>query len=327
MTRKRLTILGALGSVLLVVLGVGGVWGVNQTVFSPAGTVRTYLDALARGDSASALAMPGVNPEGIAEPRGILLASAAYSGPTDVVVETSRQSFNRATVTATYRLGEDEHRSVFTLSRTETPVFSEWRFDSSPLASLTVSVQHGREFQVGKLGTVDIAAFPGGDVSAFSASATFPVFSGVSYRVFRDRPLVSAKADIVAISDPGSAVAASITLEPTAEFVAQAQEGINTALDLCATQKVLMPTDCPFGFATSNRFVGEPTWSITEYPKVTITPSDASWILGGHATAHISGSVQSLFDGTTSPVEEDTGFTVNTRAYVVEDGRSFVTSP
>lgn len=327
MSRKRLTVWGAIGSVLLVILAVGGVWSINLTVFSPAGTVRTYLDALARGDSASALAMPGVSPRTISDEQKVLLASAAYRGPTDISIRTTAQVDNHADVTASYRLGDATYTSSFALSRTSATVFDEWLFDESPLATLEVSVVNGREFQVGRLGTVDIASYPGGTVGAFSASATFPIFTGASYRVFRDRPLVSAPASVIASAKPGKSYAVSITLEPTPDFIRVASTAIDDALDECATQKVLMPTDCPFGYATSNRFVGEPTWSIAEYPELSITPGDDAWVIAGKGTAHITGTVKSLFDGSESPVDEDRGFSLTVHAYVLDDGTTFAFGP
>ena len=47
----------------LVALAAGGgsVVALNATVFGPGDFVRIYLDALARGDAAAALALPGVD--------------------------------------------------------------------------------------------------------------------------------------------------------------------------------------------------------------------------------------------------------------------------
>lgn len=327
MSRKRLTVWGAIGSVVLVVLAVGGVWGVNQTVFSPAGTVSTYLEALARGDSASALAIPGVSPRTLSAERQVLFASAAYTGPTDISVRTTAQAGDHADVVARYRLGTKTYETSFSLSRTSAIVFEQWQFDESPLAALEVSVVHGREFQVGRLGTIDIAAYPGGTVDVFSASATFPVFTGAAYRVFRDRPLVTAPASTIASVTPGQLYTASVTFEPTPEFIDETSQVIDEALDECATQKVLMPTDCPFGYATSNRFIGEPTWSIAEYPDVAISPGDDAWIVTGKGAAHITGTVKSLYDGSESPVDEDREFALTIHAFVLDDGRTFALAP
>ena len=45
--------------VLAIAAGGGTVVGLNATVFGPGDFVRVYLDALARGDAESALALPG----------------------------------------------------------------------------------------------------------------------------------------------------------------------------------------------------------------------------------------------------------------------------
>ena len=319
-TRRGLIGWIAGGAVLLIAVVFGGIAAVNITVYSPAGTVQAYFDDLARGDAASALARPGVAPSGLRDAQRVLLDGAAFTGPTKVSVHTDKQSGSHATVTATYDIAEKTYTHTFTLTKTATPVFDEWRFDESPLASLTVSVQHGIEFQVGRLGAVDISAYPGGDAGLFQATATFPAFSGVSYRVFRDRPLITAPAVTVAVTEPGEVVEATIVVEPTKKFVSSVQQGIDDALNKCLTQKVLMPTDCPFGFTTTNRFLGDATWTMPTYPELTLTPGNESWLVTGQGTAHVTGQIQSLYDGTVTDVSEDAPFGISMRAWALDNG-------
>jgi hypothetical protein len=125
--------------------------------------------------------------------------------------------------------------------------------------------------------------------------------------VFRASPLLTSTHTTVSVVDVGRHEVA-IDVSPTPRFVTQVQTKVDEALAECVAQTVLMPTGCPFGYATENRWVGDSSWSLATNPRLTIVPGDDSWLATGDGVARISGTIQSLFDGSTSPVEVDREF-------------------
>jgi len=112
-----------------------------------------------------------------------------------------------------------------------------------------------------------------------------------------------------------------IQAEPTPEFVNVVQEEVNGFLDACATQQVLQPTGCPFGFFVTNRIVAPPEWSMAEYPVVNVVPHGADWrIVPADGRAHINVGVRSLFDGSVRNVDEDVEFTIDGTITLLGDG-------
>ncbi|QTV80544.1 hypothetical protein [Microbacterium sp. NIBRBAC000506063] len=65
--------------------------------------------------------------------------------------------------------------------------------------------------------------------------------------------------------------------QPTEEFVRVVQERVEEFLEECTTQRVLLPTACPFGFEVDHRITTEPEWSIARHPSVEVAPDGAHW--------------------------------------------------
>jgi hypothetical protein len=108
----------------------------------------------------------------------------------------------------------------------------------------------------------------------------------------------------------------SVEVSTTPAFVAAVQEKVDVALTECVTQKVLMPTGCPFGYATENRWVGDASWSLAAQPQLTIVAGDHGWLASGDGVAHLTGTVQSLFDGSEAPVDVDVDFHMDVPVWV-----------
>lgn len=309
LSRMKFVVLVVVIAVAAAVVGVVSVILVNRFVYSPEGVVRSYFAALEVGDASSARALPGVLSPGVDPDQLILLQAAAYTPPSQVTVSAARVEGGEATIEASFVVGGAKERATFTLVA-EPPlwgIFEQWRFAAPPLGQLQVTVAHDTGFQVGEIGEVDIRSYPGGTAEAFSASATFPVFVGAGYEVYRDSALLTAEPLKVSVTDSGlREVALEVAVTP--RFVAKVQKEIDEALTKCVAQTVLMPTGCPFGYATENRWLGDASWSIVTMPRVTIVPGEDSWLATGDGVARISGTVQSLFDGSTSPVEADVEF-------------------
>lgn len=316
-SRIKFVIVVTVVAVAVVVVGVLSVILVNRSLFSPEGVVRSYFAALEIGDASSARAIPGVVSPDLDSDQLVLLQTATYIPPSQVAVSVARVVGDEATVDASFVVGGTKERATFTLVA-EPPllgIFEQWRFAAPPLGQLQVTVAHDTGFQVGELGEVDIRSYPGGSAEAFSASATFPVFVGVGYDVYRKSALLTAAHQKVTIADTGLHEVA-LDVSTTPRFLAQVQTAVDEALAKCAAQTVLMPTGCPFGYATENRWVGDATWTIATSPRLTIVPGEESWLATGNGIAHISGTVQSLFDGSSSPVEADQEFILSVPLWI-----------
>ena len=61
------------------------------------------------------------------------------------------------------------------------------------------------------------------------------------------------------------------------KFVAVVQERVEEFLTDCATQEVLQPTACPFGYLVEDRIASPPQWSIAQQPTVAVVPDGAAW--------------------------------------------------
>ena len=124
---------------------------------------------------------------------------------------------------------------------------------------------------------------------------------------------------------PFRSIPVEIQAEATDEFVAVVQQEVEAFLTQCATQEVLQPTGCPFGYTVQDRIDSLPKWSIAKQPVVTVTPEGAGWrIAPSEAVAHIEVDIQSLFDGSIAHVSEDVPFIVEGEITVQPDGRASI---
>jgi len=299
-------------TVVALVVSAAAVIGalvVTRNLSSPEGLVRSYFAALESGDAASARALPGVVSPTVPHEELLLLQTGAYRAPSHVVVSNAELVGETATVEASFVLDDKKERATFSFVSEPSimGIFEQWRFATPPLGELRVTVAHDTNIEVGEIGDIDLRSFPGALVEPFSAEATFAVFVGAGYDVFRASPLLTSTHTTVSIVGVGRHEVA-IDVSPTPRFISQVQTKVDEALAECVAQTVLMPTGCPFGYSTENRWVGDASWSLATNPRLALLPGDESWLATGTGVAHISGTIQSLFDGSTSPVEDDHEF-------------------
>ncbi len=120
---------------------------------------------------------------------------------------------------------------------------------------------------------------------------------------------------------PSVEVPVQVQGQPTPEFVATVKDRVAQFLSDCATQQVLQPTGCPFGYVVYNRIDGLPTWSIAKQPDLTVVPDGANWrIPETPATAHISVDIRSLSNGAVRHVDEDVPFLLTGTIATQPDG-------
>lgn len=290
----------------------GTVLILNSSLYSASGFARSYLDALERKDAAGALELAGPSVAGDASTE--LLVRDAMAELSDIRLITDESEPNGLhRVVYSWTSQGITGQSDFTVRRTGTllGLFSTWAFETSPLATLQLTIQHDSRFAANG---VELAT------PAQNRPASYLAFAPATYELTHDTFYLTARPALVTASSPGSIVPGVLDVTANERFVASAQRAINGALDECATQTVLLPTGCPFGQPIANRIVTAPAWSIVTYPTATVQPGagPSQWQVPPTAgTAHLVVDVRSIFDGSISTFDEDVAFTVS---YVVTIG-------
>lgn len=302
------------GGVALLGL-VGTVVGLNLTLYSPAGFVDRYLSAIDRRDLASALEMPGVTVPADAS-SDLLTRQGTVPVDSARVVDTTATG---GVTTVRVEWADQGRTGILDLAvEPAAPtlgVFNGWRFAASPLASVPISVSGSPEVRANG---VRLEAQSAGDgVASVTAVALAP--SRLTLDL--DTRLVAA-APVTAVA--GSAeTPATVDAQATPEFVEAVQKELDAFLDQCTSQQVLQPAGCPFGTFIQDRLLAPPTWSMVEYPQVSLRPQSAvgTWAMPSTAgSARVTGEVLSLFDGSRSALEETVPFTVGYDIVIGADG-------
>ena len=328
-----LTILGVVG-VLLVAAAAAAAGAVYREFYSPTAFVERYLGLLSAGRAPEALAVPGVGVSSAElEAAGLppiadaaLLRKAALATLTEVRAVGEEQVGDLTRVTVEYRAGAFPGTTTFDVRRDgQIGLAPTWRFAKSPLAVLQLSVAGSRSFEVNGFAIDQRQVSPDRGDADPSAPVDLLVFSPGIYSVSVDTPIASTPGVAVLSDSPFTAVPVSLQAEPTEEFVALVQQRVEEFLTACATQEVLQPTACPFGYPVEDRIVSPPVWSIVTQPTVALVPSGAGWAIPpAEATAHIEVGIRSLFDGTVHEESEDVPFTVTGTISILPDGTASI---
>lgn len=321
---RRTVITWAAVFALLIAGFAASVVALNADLYSAHGFVRGYLSALERHDSAGALEVPGVQTSN--EASTVLLADSAMGNLRDIrIVSDTAHADGTHTVVASYTLTASGTTSkpgsttfVVAPDGTRLGLFSTWRFVTSPLGTMSVTVLHDQNFTVNGLSVVSKAKA--------DAPATYLAFAPGLYVLEHKSTYLQAPASPVALTAIGKIADVSVDVEANAAFTAEVQKHVTAYLTACTTQEVLMPTGCPFGQALSNRVTDAPKWSMVADPAVTIVPGTVAgtWAVPKTpATAHLVVGVRSLYDGTVSSFDEDVPFQVQ-YALTFEAGKRLV---
>ncbi len=315
---RRVVLLWVAAFVVLVIAGVGSVVVLNLTAAGPGAFVGAYLDALARRDAASALAMPGVHP-GTGDTQ--LLAGGALPGLSGIrqVDDVAHDGMHRITMAWTSAGGSGETAFEVRPAGTRLGVVSAWEFAESPVAELSLEVQNTRTFDVGTI----TAGTPG--VGPADYAVLVPgVYTIGHTSTFLDADPVRVTADTV-----GQDLSAVVDVEANAHFVNAVETQVDKHLRQCTTQQVLFPTGCPFGEQIDNRVVSAPQWSMVHYPDVRLVGAgdDVGWNVPAiPGTAHLKVDVKSLFDGTVSTFDQDVPFKASFSVVIDPDERLTMTA-
>lgn len=294
-----------IGAFLVATLvGAGAVVALNATAFGPGAFVRIYLDALARGDAASALALPGVTADGDTQ----LLRDDVLTGLGDLrQVRDEPLGDDRHRITMSWTAPGGSGTTDFEVERvgTRLGLFPEWGFAVSPVATLALDLRGDARF------TANGVDGSTGRVTAGVAELAVLVPGG--YRLEHETEFLRADPVTVLADTPGGVVDAVVEVEPGPAFAGALADAVERHLAACTEQEVLFPTGCPFGKAVSDRLASAPVWSIAHLPEFAADAVDAgefgTWIVGPEpGTAHLTVDVQSLFDGSIDELDEDVPF-------------------
>jgi hypothetical protein len=308
---RRALLSWTIGFALLILAFFGTVLLLNSTLYSANGFVRSYLDALNRHDATTARELPGVRaPSGEATD---LLTDASLGTIRNIhLVSDTDGASGIDLVVMGYTLGTRTESTTFEVRDTPSylGLFDRWEFASSPLATVSVLPANDPRFDVN--GTaVRASGKPATAVPYVVFTPGFYVFSAKSLY------LTASRVD-VPVTEPGGVTPVKVEAEPNKLFVQEVSKQLDAYYRKCATQKVLFPTDCPFGETIANRAISTPVWSISKDPPVTIIPNLGSWLLPNETgQAHLIVKVQSLYNGSISTFDQDVPFNV---AYKVTIG-------
>ncbi|MFC8680694.1 hypothetical protein ACFT30_04165 [Microbacterium ureisolvens] len=328
-----LTLLGIVG--VLLIAAVFAAWGVIERHFySPAAFVERYVDLLADGRAADALALPGVAVSSAElEAAGLpptasdaLLRSAALAPMTDVRVVSQEQDGDITRVTVAYEARGHDGQTTFSVERDGSiGLAPTWRFAKSPLAVMNLGVTGSMVFDVNGFQIDKRQVSPDGGDADPAAPVSLLVFSPGLYSVSVDTA-ISATPGVAVLSDsPFRAIPVNVQAQPTENFLSVVQEKVEEFLTSCATQQVLQPTACPFGFFVQDRIDSLPEWSIVRQPAVSVEPAGAGWsILPTEAVAHIDVDIRSIYDGRVRSVSEDVPFIVKGNITIRPDGTATI---
>ena len=330
-----LTLLVIVGVLLIAAVGAGAA-AMYREFYSPSAFVERYLGMLAQGRAADALAVSGVAVDSAElEAAGLpatasdaLLRRAALATLTDVrVLSEETTDSGTVLVTAAYQAGAFPGTTTFEVQRDGwVGVAPTWTFVKSPLALVNVSVKGSMTFDVNGFALDKRQVSPEGVDADPLAPVSLLVFSPGIYSVSVDTAISSTRGVAVLSDSPMANVPVDLQAFATPEFVGIVQQRVEEFLTECATQEVLQPTACPFGFVVQDRIVSPPTWSITSQPTISVVPDGAGWhIPSAQAVAHIEVGIRSLFDGSVRDVAEDVPFFVTGSIMILPDGSASIT--
>lgn len=271
---KRGAVIGiVVGAIVVVAAGAGAAWWLSSRTASPADAARAYVEALADGDAARAVALVDV---GDAE-RGV--AQDAYADAKEHLTSPSvgdeKQNGDAATVAVTYELQGEKVAANLALRRTG----DRWMLTDA-LATVTPTTTIGTSLRIGGAETESgtaVMLLPG-------VYAVAPLPAGV----------LTGGTEVVATPGAEAAVAVEASVAP--EATAAAQEQLDAYAQACAKPATEVPPHCglkvPWGADLSA--LTSMDFRIEKTPQVALTADAASFgATGGVIVATARGTARS----------------------------------
>lgn len=319
---KRLAIQWGVVLGVLLLAFTGTVVALNSTLYSAVGFVSSYLDSLARHDLNGALAMPGVEHPPDALPD-LLVADALGPLSSYELVADEAVGDQHTLRFQVHFAGSIQKEIEFWVEHTgpRFGVFSGWQFSRSPIGVMEATPRNAADFEVNGVAVTSTEG-PG-------QSSRFQVMTPGVYTLTHESKYLEATPTTFLAENSAWLTETFVDIQASQAFVEQVNTELAAYLDDCATQQVLLPTDCPFGKSMSNRIEGLPDWTIADYPQVSIVPSPGeagTWLVPPTtAAAHLTVDVRSLFDGSVSTFDEDVPFEVEYAITFPGDGSLLIT--
>jgi hypothetical protein len=280
---------------------------VNAKVYSPQHQVRAYFDALKDGDGGRAL---GLLDAKVPDANAALLDGAplkqSVADISDLEVGDPVQlDGDRVEVPANYTIEGTPHTTSFELEKSGTSwlFFDRWRFVPTELPTVEVGVVNENE-----------ASLNGTRVALPEGKNKFAVFYPGSFEAHFTSEFFAAPVVESVLTDPEQEGEARLSLETkaTEKLVDEVDKQVRGFLNGCAEQAVLQPAGCPFSASMDRVKDNSIDWEVTKYPKVTINPSNGTWVMEPlTGTAKLSVVEIDLFTGAAEPqtLEEEFNFT------------------
>lgn len=319
---RRLAIRWGVVFGVLILAFAGTIVTLNLTLYSAAGFVSSYLNSLARHDVGAALAMPGVEHPDDALPD-LLVADALGELSSYELVSDEAVGIDHTLRFTVHFVGEIEKEIEFWVEHTGSRLglFSGWAFSRSPIGVLEATPHNAADFEVNGVAVTS--------TEGAGQPTRFQVLTPGVYSLTHESKYLEAARTTFLAENSAWVTEAMLNIRANPAFVEQVNTELAGYLDDCATQQVLLPTDCPFGKQMSNRIEDLPKWSIALYPEVSIVPSPGEpgvWLVPPTpAAAHLTVEVRSLFDGSLSTFDEDVPFDVSYTVTFPGDGSLLIT--
>jgi len=269
-------------SALLATTGVAITAAVTRT---PERHVEAYLRALAADDAVSLRLLAGL-------PATAPMPLGDAGTPTTLAARaTEPRAGGRVAVIAVYgERGIDMATTVFVVEPAGFTTPTGWRFVEPPIATVSIAGPVGIAARVND----KLLAAPASDGSAPRIISAF-VPARVAARL--ESPWLTSATETVRAGNGPSAV--DLDGEPNRRLERAVRQQLTGFLEECATQRVLFPRGCPFGYSVADRVLGEPQWRLQSEPTVSFSPAPAGggYRVEGSATMGIRAEVQRLRDG------------------------------
>ena len=282
--------LGAIG--VLAFIGLIGI--LNLTVFTPEAAVLRYLSAIEDGrvDDARHMVWGDSLPDG---PYVGLPADSANRPSGFHVMRTSRVG-GEAIVDVSFDLAGQKTVTKFVLAQADNWLpFNDWRFTIEPVATVQSS------------GSAPIGLRINGVSAGPTALTLVPVVAEVgSGTGWFDSPVVTVKA-----TTPAGVYLAPLKPRATPALVSALDDSVRSYLDDCASQKTLVPAECPFAGFTAMTVTSGPTWSIDTYPTLAIALTDGEWTVSGNGKVLLDVTLVDFATEKAEPYSQVIPFTIS----------------
>ena len=325
---------------LAVATLVFGTFWLYRAFWGPGAFAQRYVEKIAAGDAAGALAMPGVTPDYASldsinrgQASEALLRSAALTADIDDIrIVDAHKDDDTYAIDLAYLLDGSPQEMMFRVVRDGFDgLVPSWRFEVPPLAVIDLTVRGSWRFTVNGFEIDKRQISPDGTDADPLTPVSMLAFTPGQYDVSVDTAATTAPPQRVTTPSPLGIVPFDLQAMPTDQLIDVVQDSVHDFLDsTCTTQAVLHPSGCPFGapddVAAGGIAQDDVTWEIIDYPLTRLEPHGNDWrVAPTSGMARLTVTVYDYYTGTLVPVERDVYFTMVADVDVREGGDVHIT--